>query len=155
MKLKLPVMCALMILAIEIQLLCISSFGWSLDLALATLIAFTAFVNLHELTFLTLLSMWLLNWQPAVGPELLAFGLIPLVAFVARKSSPWNIWASTGAFILSGVPFMYLAAGVPLRIMREPQFILNAAGSAAAGLLLLWLLYEIIGYTEERRLFAR
>lgn len=76
-------------LFIQIQL---AAVGLHFNLALATLIAIALVFDFWELLILDLLTIFLLNWQPAPGKELIAFFLIPLAAFVSKKIVTWEGW---------------------------------------------------------------
>jgi hypothetical protein len=129
----------ILILALFLQFL-LASAGIHLNLALATLIAFAFIFDLWELLFFDLLAVFLLNWEPALSLPLLAFALIPLLAFAFRKLIRTELWIGNLAAILGGFLIFYLASAPASFVSNFLQFVIDLIVGLSAGELVLFAL---------------
>jgi len=81
-------------LAIAFELRLKHLFGFSPDLALATLLILGSFVSLGELMILILSSVFILNWQPALSWEIIWFSLLPLAFAAIHRIFPFESWTA-------------------------------------------------------------
>jgi len=87
------------------------------SLVLASLITISFFVGFLELAFLVLLSILILNWQPAISLEISIYLILPLALFFFRKVIfPLESWVSNFLYILVGLLIFYLASNFSLII---------------------------------------
>lgn len=121
------------------------AFGYSIDAALVVLLVGTAFLGFWELIALVVLSIVLLNWQPAVSLELIVFALIPCAAFVAKSVLPWRSWLNSFVITLGGVAAFYflLDPGFVARNFSLWSVILFA--DLVLGLFVFWALDFVYG----------
>lgn len=100
---------AILLVALYLQIF-LASAGWHFNLALAALIVLAFIFNFLELLILDLATVFILNWQPAPSAALIAFALIPLAVFFARKLIQSEPWIGVLVAIITGFFVFYLAA---------------------------------------------
>ncbi len=100
---------AILLLALFAEIV-LASVGWHFTLALAVLIAFAFVLDFWELLILDLVAVFILNWQPAASAALIAFALVPLLAFAFYKLTHWHGWTGVLVAIIIGYLIFYIAA---------------------------------------------
>ena len=81
-----------------------------LDLSFAALITFAFVFGFWELVFFVLAAVFVINWQPAVSVEILAFALFPFVVYFLRDKFPSQPWFENFVAILLGFVVLSLVA---------------------------------------------
>ena len=84
-----------------------TSFGWSPDFVLGTLITFSFFLGFIEILFLGAASALLLNWQPYFSPEILMFIILPILVFGVKKYFPWRMEINHLLSVFFGLVIFY------------------------------------------------
>jgi hypothetical protein len=115
---------AILFLALFAEIV-LASVGLHFSLALAVLIAFAFVIDFWELLILDLIAVFILNWQPAPSVALIAFALIPLLAFVFYKLTHWHGWTGVLVAIVVGFLIFYVAAAPGLFLHDLPGFLLD------------------------------
>lgn len=98
-------------------------FGFYPNLALAALITVAFILNLFELIFWALLIVLVLNWQPAVTPEMIMIVTVPLAAFYFHKLLPWRSWFNNLFLIFLGALIFYFVRDPSLSFLKNPGII--------------------------------
>jgi hypothetical protein len=100
--------------------------GIGLEHAMLVMLIALAFVlDVFALTFGAVLAAWLLNWQPALGPELAVLVLIPFAVCFLREGFPGSFLVGYGLAVALGVGLLYVVAdlhfitGSPYALLRE------------------------------------
>lgn len=109
----------LLALTLQIQL---ASIGIHFNVSLATLIAFALIFEFFELLFFVLLSVFLLNAQPAPSITMIVFAGIPFAAYFSKKLSAWQPPVHVIIAIFFGFLIFYLVSAPPLFIPNFSQF---------------------------------
>jgi hypothetical protein len=84
--------------------------GFHVIPAFAVLIAFAFIFDFLELLFFDLLAIFIINWQPAPSVALIAFAIIPLVAYSLRRIFHAEPWLGVIVAIFFGFLIFYLIA---------------------------------------------
>ncbi len=125
---------AILFLTLSLQFF-FASAGLYFNITLAAVIAFAFSFNFLELLVLDLLAVFILNWQPAASVALIAFALIPLVAFAFRHvvhAEPWS-----GNLVAVAVGFLaWHLVSAPAQFFPDAAIALEdvAIGLVAGGL---------------------
>ncbi|MBI4084906.1 MAG: hypothetical protein HY432_00080 [Candidatus Liptonbacteria bacterium] len=83
-------------------------FGWTPEFAMATLVVFGFYLGFLEIAFLCALGVFLFNWMPLPGFEILFFFLLPFLVLSARKIFPWKSEVNN-VLIVSVSAFLFYA----------------------------------------------
>ena len=81
------------------------------DFVLVTLVVLAAFLTLLQLAPLVILSLYIMNWQPAFGAEAWVLLLAPFVCWGVLRLIAWRPWASSALLALLSVAVFYLSNG--------------------------------------------
>jgi hypothetical protein len=143
----------IVILSLLLQIQFRASLHWSPEFVLASLIVIAFFASLPELLFLTVLSAWLLNWQPGLAPELALFLLMPVIAHLFRRLLPWEPWV-TLVLVLSAAECA-LAILTEADVFRTLLFYGVLASTLAYGAGTFLLFFGVFGYpwAANKRIF--
>lgn len=144
----------IVILSLLLQFQFRASLHWSPEFVLASLIVIAFFASLPEIAFLTVLSAWLLNWQPGLAPELALFLLMPVIAHLFRRLLPWEPWA-TLLLVLAAAECSLAALTASGEVFRSPLFYGVLAATLAYGAGTFLLFYGVFGYpwAANKRIF--
>jgi hypothetical protein len=85
--------------------------GWSLDAVLPVLLALAFWDTISEYGILIIISIIFLNWRPGISPELLFFGVYPLLVFFVRPHLPVGPKVILFSAIGVGIVAFYLVIG--------------------------------------------
>ncbi len=130
---------SILLLALFFQLY-LAGFGIHFNIALAALIAFAFIFDFQELVILDLITVFIVNWQPALGLAIAAFAVIPLVTHFSRRIFTWQPWMGVLGAVWLGFLVFYLIAAPKLFLHTIPHFLLDAViGSVIAELALVAL----------------
>jgi hypothetical protein len=111
----------------------LASMNIFIDVILASLIAFAFFFDIWELLVFILFSIFVINWQPAFSVEILLFGVIPLITFVARKFFALIPWIAIPVAIFCGFLVMYIVVAPSLFFANWQQFVIDVLGALVFG----------------------
>lgn len=112
-------------LASVLQLGSGSFFGFTVDVALATVIVLTPFLTLLETAALTVGAYALIESQLSIGAEQALFYLLPVAAYGALRVLPWQSGAAVSLVVVLGIACFYgvldyrLAVGNPSVLMDD------------------------------------
>ncbi len=67
-----------------------AALGWSPELVMATLVLAAFYLSVLEMTALSALGIFILNWRPFIDWEILLFFLLPFIVMSAKKIFPWR-----------------------------------------------------------------
>jgi hypothetical protein len=113
-----------------------ASTGVVIDFVFAALIAFAFVFDFWELFFFVVLSVFIMNWQPAPSVAIFAFAAIPVIAYLFRVVFPWELWIGVIISLILGLFLLYLIAS-PQFIVAEPSlFLLDLFWGFAFGFLI-------------------
>jgi hypothetical protein len=129
----------LIVFAFGLQFLLASS-GVFVDVILATLITFALFFDLLGLVVFILLAIFVINWKPAVSPEILLFAALPLAAYGIRTVSRWHAWALNLLSIFFATLLVYLVIAPGFIIYDPGVFATDLMGSMIFGQIVFSLL---------------
>jgi hypothetical protein len=115
---------AVLLLALFAEI-ALASVGLHFSLALAALIAFAFILDFWELLILDLVAVFILNWQPAPSAALIAFALVPVLAFAFYKLTHWHGWTGVLVAVIVGFLIFYIAAAPSLFIRNSLLFALD------------------------------
>ncbi|HVO28921.1 MAG TPA: hypothetical protein VMT81_02995 [Candidatus Paceibacterota bacterium] len=130
---------AILILSLFAQLLA-GSAGVHVNFTLATLIALAMTFGFWELFFCDLLAVFVLNWEPAASPALIAFALIPLAAYAFRKVFALEPWMAGLIAIVAGFSAFYLVAAPAAFAAGRPDLLLDVGAGILAGEVIIFAL---------------
>jgi hypothetical protein len=99
-----------------------ASAGIAIDFVFAALIAFAFVFEFWEVFFFVALSLFVINWQPAISFTLGAFSVLPLLAYGFRRWFHWQGWAGNLAAIAVGLLILYLCVSPSLLIGNFRSF---------------------------------
>jgi hypothetical protein len=117
--------------------------GVSVNLAFAALISFAFLFEFWELLLLTVIAVLIVNWQPAVSPEILVFALFPAAAHFSRDVFRWAGWLTNAVAILVGF-FILAIAAAPAAIAQHLQpFLVDVAAGELFGAIVFLPLYRV------------
>ena len=85
----------------------LASAGIFFNLSLAAVIVFAFLFGFWELVALTLLTVFLLNWQPAASVELIVFALLPIAAYLFRNTVSWQPFLALMVAVAAGFAVFY------------------------------------------------
>ena len=88
-----------------------ASFGFSFDLAFATVIALAFMLDFAELLPIVLLDALILNWQPALSPTIVVYLVFPILAFGLCRIFPWESWIAIPSAVVVGTLVAVFSAG--------------------------------------------
>ncbi len=115
-------------------------FNFKPDFVFASLIALSFFLGLLELLFLILLSVFLMNWQPILGVEMMIFSVVPIGIFLFRKIIfPLEGWLSNLVGIVLGLIVFYGLTDLSLALAHYGTILKDIFISALFGFLIFGL----------------
>jgi len=121
-----------MLLAMVLQFW-FASAGIFIDFVFGALIAFAFVFAFWEIVFFVLLSLFVINWQPAASLTLGVFGGLPLLAYGFRKLFPWQAWAGNIIAMVLGLFILYLSVSPTLLFANWEIFFTDLLASLAFG----------------------
>lgn len=110
------------------------------ELVLAVLVAAGAALSAGEFAPLVILALWGVNWQPAIGWDLLWFGVVAFSLGSIVRAFPWRMWISVfaGTFLAAFLFALGTSWGVAVREPAEfVQYLLYTAGVSVIAHLLI------------------
>jgi len=110
-----------------------ASLGIAVNLILAALIALAFLFGIWEVVFFTVLALFIINWQPAFGEEIVLFGVLPLAAYASHRLFSWEAWAGSLVAIAAGLVITYGALEPEIFFARPGAFLLDLIGSLLFG----------------------
>ncbi|RJP43902.1 hypothetical protein C4587_02430 [Candidatus Parcubacteria bacterium] len=131
-------------LAAEVQLLFSELIGFPLNFPLIVLLLAGLFGTLLEVLVLAGISMLILGWQPAPGPEVIVFLLVPLLVPV-RRFFPWHGWVSSGIIVFAGLIAFFSVSNPGFVSANIPAI----AGSGLAGAVIGVVLFQTLSLAYE------
>jgi len=120
MKLKFTAGVIILLIAFILQF-SLATAGRYFDLSFAALITLAFVLELWELIVLILVTVLVLNWQPAVSVELGILALFPIAVYFLRRFSELQLWIKNLTAILLG--FILLYAAVAPRMLYSGAFL--------------------------------
>ncbi len=84
------------------------------DFVLAVLVAFVFVFPFWEFLFFVVLAAFVMNWQPGLSADLLAFALVPLAAFVLHLWVRWEPWIGVAVSTVAGILILSKSGHAPL-----------------------------------------
>ena len=120
--------------------------GTRLNLCLAALIALSFFLEWHEALLASAFAAFLINWSPALTPEMVFYVVFPIVIVAARRAFHWTrpLHAACAAFLT--LLFMDALANYSF-LAAYPSF---ALADALAGALMAGLVFRGMDYCTNR-----
>lgn len=109
-------------IALALQFKSVRIFGIRADFLLTSCIVIGFFLSFREFLVLLFGSAWALNWQPAVGWELIFFLSIPILFFFVKRLSPWQPWLASITAVFCGVAIFYLGVAYPIFLAHSSVF---------------------------------
>jgi len=149
MRLRFGITALVLALSFFAKFWLLSILNWSPDLVLAALLTAAFFVDFREYAVLLLASLWFMNWQPGLHPEIVWLGLLLSVAFFAHYYSPWQSWLSNAVFTLAVLAAFY--GLLDLELLRTPGFWLNVGSTAIYGAVTFFFLQQFVGRPSRSR----
>lgn len=107
--------------------------GVFINFILAALIVFAFFFDIGMLAVFILAAILVINWQPVVGLDVVAFGIIPIAAYAFHKVFSWTMWAAVPAAIISGFILLYLAIAPAMFVANVGTLLLDLFGALIFG----------------------
>lgn len=92
------------------------------NLILTLLITASFFYKLIEILTLALIIILIINWQPAISPEIFVILIFPLLSFYLRRFLPWQNWFNNLILILGGLIIFYFAANFSFFFLNNLKF---------------------------------
>jgi len=84
-----------------------AEFGWSPELILATLVLSAFYLGILEMAALCAFGIFLLNWRPLPGLEIVLFFLFPFVIMYVKTIFPWKSMINCVFGAVLSVAFFY------------------------------------------------
>jgi hypothetical protein len=113
-------------------------FGIRADLAFAALIALAFIFDFLELTAFALAAIFIINWQPGISSDIVAFALIPLVVHVIQRGVHADAWIGVMVAVVFGLLALYLSISPAMIISSFSSFFLDVILCLAVGQIVLW-----------------
>lgn len=110
--------------------------GLRVDLVFPALIAFAFLFPFWEMLFLTLLGVFLLNWQPAASLEILIFAVFPVAVYFSKNVLHWQPWIENLLAIALGNVLLYATLLGRTAFARSASFLIDLAGGLIFGALI-------------------
>jgi len=112
--------------------------GIWIDFALAALVASAFSIGFLELLILVLCSLFVLNFQPALSPELLVFAALPFAAWFLHRAKllPFEPPLVNAIALALALAVFYAIFGAHLVLAAPQLFLFDLAGSLAAGIVI-------------------
>lgn len=117
-----------------------AALGWSPDLILPVLAVAGFLLDIYGLAFLVFLTVWILNWQTSLPPEIWVLAATPFIAWLGRKFMPSVSWLTLAMTIGVGEILLYLFADTGIFFGNIGFIISNIAFAIFLGLTLITLL---------------
>lgn len=130
---------ALVLVAFLLQF-SLAAAGVFMNLFLGALIAFAFVFTFWELVALVLLAMLIVNWQPAVSPELVVFALCPFVVFFGRNHVHLQVLLKCILATCLGFLVLYAVLAGRTFISHPENFLIDLLGGLIFGSISLLLL---------------
>lgn len=108
------------------------------DFVIAALIAFAFIFPFGEFAFFLILAAFVINWQPGFGPDVLAFLLVPLAAFVLHFWLRWEPWIGVAVSTAAGVLALYGIIAPSAFTANTSALIADAIACIIFGEIVLW-----------------
>lgn len=143
---KFPVFLLSLIIVSFLQLNWKASLGWSPELVMTLMVISGFYLNILEMAALSAVGIFIFNWRPVPGAEILFFFFIPFLIVFARRFFPWRVEINNIAGIILAVSLFYAVFGLQALMANIPLFILIlviTAGFGAAGFQLFNYFYKI------------
>ncbi len=141
MTLKLLAGLVLLLIALALQF-SLAAANVYLDFSFATLIAFAFVFGFWELAFLALTAVFIINWQPAVSPEILVSALFPFAVFFLRDAFRSQPWFLNLVAIFLGFLTLVVAAAPAALLASWRLFLPDLAAGWLFGTCVFFLLYR-------------
>ncbi|HVN26130.1 MAG TPA: hypothetical protein VMT99_00550 [Candidatus Paceibacterota bacterium] len=110
-----------------------ATLGVFVNFVFAALVAFAFLFDIWDVLFFLLAAIFIINWQPALSPELLIFAAVTVAAYLAHRYSKWEPWAASLAFIVLGLFTLYLAVAPRFLVADFGSFVIDVAGCLMFG----------------------
>src|SRR5262249_51964999 len=94
------------------------------------LIVFAFIFDFWEIIFFVLLSVFIINWQPAPSLPLIIFGIFPIFTYGFRTLVPWQPWAGVLIATAAGLFLLYLSVSPTILLANLNSFFLDLFVSA-------------------------
>ena len=133
MSYKLLIAFIFLIIGMFLQLLLGETGGIWINFTLAALVTAAFFLNFLELLILILISIFVLNWQPAFSLEIALYIILPLVVFVLHKFLPFKPWLGISAAIILSTLIFYLVIGPRFLVATPAVFLWDLVGGLTLG----------------------
>lgn len=125
----------ILLVAVLVQVEFGCDLGYGCDFVLAALIGAAFFLDFLELVILILLSIWLLNFEPAVSVEMAGLAILPSLAFWGKRLLPGKSWFINMGFLFFGILIFYAASNFGLFLGNLGAVFGGAVGGALFGVL--------------------
>jgi len=123
-----------------------AGFGWSPEFVMALLVICGFYLNILEMAVISAAGIFIFNWRPNPGWEILFFFFIPFLAIYARKFLPWHGGINNIVVIILSVFAFYAVSDLPTVITNTPLLaiiLLITAGFGAAAFQFFNYFYKI------------
>ncbi len=97
---------------------------------MAVLVAMVFYLDVLEIAILAALSVLIMNWKPFPELEIAVFFIIPFLAMLGRKISPWNGGVNNIFGIILSVILFYSVSSLPV-VLDNAYFLALVAGATA------------------------
>ncbi len=135
----------LLVLMLTLSLKLKLFFGFAPDFVAALLITFGFIFSFYETAILGAFGLWILNWRPLPGRELLVLAGLMLLAYLGRYFMPFKRFVSLGAITLLGTLLLYAVALPGLFIAEFKWIALDAALATLFAFLILHTFRSLYG----------
>ncbi len=123
-----------------------ASLGWSPELVMALMVISGFYLNIIEMAALSASGIFIFNWRPVPGAEVLFFFFIPFLVVFARRFFPWRVEINNIAGIILAISIFYVVFAPHALMANISLFILIlviTSGFGAAGFQLFNYFYKI------------
>ena len=127
----------ILFLAVSLQFW-FGSWGLYANFVLAALVAFAFLFNIQEFIFLLLFGVFIMNWQPAISRDILAFALVPMLVFIARSRFHWDAYIGSAISIVAGITLFYVVLAPAMIVQPFGGFLIDIAAALIFGEAVVW-----------------
>lgn len=120
-----------------------ASAGIFVNLSFAALISFAFVFGFWELLLLVVISVFIVNWEPAASPEILVVAIFPVAAYLSRDIFRWAGWLQNAVAIAAGFFVLAFAASPGMFATHWQQFLVDVVSGELFGALVFLPLYRI------------
>ena len=120
--------------------------GVRFDFVLASLVAFSFFMDAYEALCVSVVAILLVNWLPAVTLEMVLYPVASLIVVLVRRVFPLKLWLNAAVAAFLAILLFSLAVAYRAALASFPLVIMDGlAGALLAGLIfqcMSWIYHE-------------